>query len=82
MMASFVPKPVSINQPQQGSIKGIIGGRESDESISGKLILDIMICCDGSLDIIDIANLLGIYAFNLIPTFHSLEKDGLIEKCE
>ena len=67
---------------KRGKNYTIIGGRESDESKSSQLILDIMICCDGSLDIIDIANLLGIYAFNLIPTFHSLEKDGLIEKCE
>ena len=67
---------------KRGNNYTIIGGRESDKSKSSQLILDIMICCDGSLDIIDIANLLGIYAFNLIPTFHSLEKDGLIEKCE
>jgi len=60
----------------------IIGGKESNKSKSSQLILDIMICCDGSNDIIDIANLLDMYAFNLIPTFHSLEKDGLIQKCE
>ena len=67
---------------KRGKNYTIIGGRESYESKSSQLILDIMICCDGSLDIIDIANLLGKYAFNLIPIFHSLEEDGLIEKCE
>ena len=57
-----------------------IGGVESKESQSSKLILDLMICCDGLLDIIDIANLLDQYAFELIPTFQSLEAEGLIEK--
>jgi aminopeptidase-like protein len=67
---------------KRGKNYTIIGGRENDQSRSSQLFLDIMIYCDGSLDIIDIANLLGKYALNLLPIFHSLEEDGLIEKCE
>ena len=83
--SNYFYKSTILGEPflsKHGKNHTIIGGIENDESKSSQLILDIMICCDGSLDIIDIANLLGKYAFNLIPIFHSLEQDGLIEKCE
>tara|TARA_B100001093_G_scaffold510784_1_gene577294 strand:+ start:754 stop:2040 length:1287 start_codon:yes stop_codon:yes gene_type:complete len=58
----------------------IVGGIENDESRSAQLILDIMSCCDGNMDIIDISEALDIYAFDLIPIIQSLESDQLIEK--
>jgi len=58
----------------------IVGGIENDESRSAQLILDIMSCCDGNMDIIDISEALDIYAFDLIPIMQSLESDQLIEK--
>tara|TARA_B100000700_G_scaffold176907_1_gene195577 strand:+ start:1069 stop:2355 length:1287 start_codon:yes stop_codon:yes gene_type:complete len=58
----------------------IVGGKENDESRSAQLILDIMSCCDGNMDIIDISEALDIYAFDLIPIMQSLESDQLIEK--
>lgn len=60
----------------------IIGGEENDKSKSSKLLLDILIYCDGTYDIIDIAKLLGQYAYDLLPTFKFLEEEGLINKSE
>tara|TARA_Y100000590_G_scaffold470603_1_gene666798 strand:+ start:9336 stop:10622 length:1287 start_codon:yes stop_codon:yes gene_type:complete len=58
----------------------IVGGIENDESRSAQLILDIMSCCDGDMDIVDISEALDIYALDLIPIIQSLEIDQLIEK--
>lgn len=57
----------------------LIGGKHNKESLSAQLTLNILSCCDGSMDIIDIAETLDIYAFDLISTFRSLEKDNLIK---
>lgn len=60
----------------------IVGGIENDDSRSAQLILDIMSCCDEKMDIIDIAEALDLYAFDLIPVLNSLESDDLIEPIE
>ena len=57
----------------------IIGGKENDDSRSAKLILDIMTYCDGSMDLIDLADKLNIYAIELIPILNSLKEENLIE---
>jgi len=67
---------------KRGKNYTIIGGRENNESRSAQLILNIITCCDGSTDIIDIADLLNIYAYDLIPILRSLEEDGLIVKVQ
>jgi aminopeptidase-like protein len=67
---------------KRGKNYTIVGGRENNESRSAQLILNIMTCCDGSTDIIDIADLLNIYAYDLIPILQSLEEDGLIVKVQ
>ena len=58
----------------------IVGGKENDESISAQNVLNVMMCCDGSMDVIDIAEELGQYAGDLIPIFEYLEDEGLLEK--
>jgi len=58
----------------------VVGGKENKSSISAKRILDVMACCDGENDIIDIAELLGVYAGDLIEVFEELNKDGLLVK--
>ena len=60
----------------------IVGGEENDDSRSAKLILDIMTYCDGTMDIIDLAEKLNIYAVNLIPILDSLKEDNLIEQVD
>ena len=58
----------------------IVGGKENEKSCSAQLVLDIMVCCDGTKDIIDIAEELGQNACKLIPLFYSLEKEGLLSR--
>ena len=60
----------------------IVGGNENDDSRSAKLILNIMACCDGSMDIIDLADSLNMYAFDLFPILNTLKEDNLIEPIE
>ena len=57
----------------------IVGGKDNEQSRSAKVILDIMTCCDGNSDIIDIAEKLDIYALELIPIFEKLKKEKLIK---
>lgn len=64
---------------KRGKSYMIIGGKENDDSRSAKLILDIMTYCDGSMDLIDLADKLNIYAIELIPILNSLKEENLIE---
>ena len=41
-----------------------------------------MTYCDGTMDIIDLAEKLNIYAVNLIPILDSLKEDNLIEQVD
>jgi aminopeptidase-like protein len=56
----------------------IVGGKQNADSKSAQIILDIMACCDGTLDLIDLAEEIDYYALDLIPIINSLEADGLI----
>jgi aminopeptidase-like protein len=60
----------------------IIGGKQNADSDSAQLILNIMTCCDGSMDIVDLAEAVGIYALDLIPIIQSLISEGLITPIE
>ena len=67
---------------KRGKNYTIIGGKENNESKAAKLILDIIACCDGSMDIVDIAERIEIYAIAIIPIISSLEADGIIKKID
>jgi len=58
----------------------IVGGKENDESITAQNVLNVIMCCDGSKDVIDIAEELGQYAGDLISIFGYLKEEGLLEK--
>ena len=65
---------------KRGNNYMIIGGIQNKESLSSQLILDIMACCDGSMDVIDIAESLDIYAFKILSIFKTLKEEGLIKQ--
>ena len=44
-----------------------------------KIIQDFLVCCDGSEDVIAIAEKIGIYAGDLVPVVDTLRKNGLID---
>jgi aminopeptidase-like protein len=57
----------------------IVGGKENTDSRAAQLILNIMSQCDGNMDIVDLAESLGMYALDLIPILKTLSQDNLIE---
>ena len=82
---NFNYKSTVLGEPflsKRGKSYMIVGGEENDASRSAKLILDIMTYCDGSMDIIDLAEKLNMYAINLIPVLNSLKEDNLIEQVD
>ena len=60
----------------------IVGGKENDNSRSAQLILNIMAQCDGTMDVIDLSEILEMYAIDLIPILQSLLSEGLLETIE
>jgi len=82
---NFNYKSTVLGEPflsKRGKSYMIVGGKENDDSRSAKLILDIMTYCDGTMDIIDLAEKLNMYAVNLIPILDSLKEDNLIEQVD
>ena len=82
---NYIYKSNILGEPflsKRGKNYMIVGGNQNSDSRSAQLTLDIMTCCDGTLDIIDIAERLNIYAFELIPIFQSLKLDALIDSIE
>ena len=64
---------------KRGKNYQIVGGKKNIKSLDAKKILDLIICCDGTKDIVDIADSLDSYALDLIPFFNFLKKEGLVE---
>jgi len=57
----------------------IVGGVENESSSSSQLILDVLSCCDGTKDIVDIADELNMYAKDLFEVFDYLLNEDLIK---
>lgn len=58
----------------------IVGGVENNDSQASQKLLDVLMCCDGQNDIVDIANKLDIYVMELMDIFSYLVDEGLVVK--